>query len=246
MLKKQSVAAALMAAFLTTSGDGTPLIVARIGNHIIVATNSIDTNGNSRCKLHFSRNAVVMRATQAASMIFIWPDGRKETIDFDATINDRIKDLDEPVGRLQDILIEDAQERIRTILQRYQPADPDRADIANDLVSEYVLVGPEHNGFLGVRAFTLQVTNPQSITFEVEDITTKLRKGEVVDYTQNEIGTIRAHGQKAVRAAVYALLKKHDEAAQNLGNKAFSPPYLVMDVTHSGRSYLSDPGPCRL
>jgi len=245
MPTKRRAAVALIAALLTTGGDCTPLVVGRSGNHIIVATNSIDTHGNSRCKLHFSKSAVVMRATQAASMIFTWPNGRVETIDFDAAINDRIRDLDEPIGRLKEILVQDVQERTRAILQRYQPLDPDRADIARDLVSEYVIVGREHNGFLGVRAFTLQVVEPQSITFEVQDITRKLRDGEVIDYSQGEINTIKTHSQKAVRAAVYARLQSHNEVAQSLGNKAFSPPYLVVDVTHSGRSYLSDPGPCR-
>src|ERR1700727_1287943 len=145
MPKKHRAAAALIAAVLTTSADCTPLVVGRSGNHIIVATNSIDTDGKSRCKLHFSKSAVVMRATQAASMIFTWPDGRVETIDFDAAINDRIRDLDEPIGRLKEILIQDVQQRIRAILQRYQPLDPDRADIASDLVSEYVIVGRERN-----------------------------------------------------------------------------------------------------
>jgi hypothetical protein len=244
MPKKHRAAAALIAALLTTSGDCTPLVVGCSGNHIIVATNSIDTDGNSRCKLHFSKSAVVMRATQAVSMTLKWPNGRTETIDFDAAINDRIRDLDQPIGRLQEILVQDVQERIRAILQLYKPEDPDRADIARDLVSEYVIVGREHNGFLGVRAFTLQIVDPQSITFEVRDITVKLRNDEVIDYTQGEINTINAHGYKAVRAAIYARLQSHNEVAQSLGNKAFAPPYLVMDVTHSRRSYLSDPGPC--
>ena len=244
MPKKHRATGVLVAALLTTSGNCTPLVVGRSGNHIIVATNSIDTEGNSRCKLHFSKTAVVMRATQAASMTFTWPNGRVEIIDFDAAINDRIRDLDEPIGRLKEILVQDFQERIRTILQRYKPLDPDRADIASNLVSEYVIVGREHNGFLGVRAFTLQVANPQGITFEVLDITRKLRDGEVIDYSQGEINTIKAHGQKGVRAVVYARLQSHNEVAQSLGNKAFAPPYLVMDVTHSRRLYLSGPGPC--
>ena len=54
-----------------------------------------------------------MRATQAVSRTLKWPNGRTETIDFDAAINDRIRDLDEPIGRLQEILVQDVQERIR-------------------------------------------------------------------------------------------------------------------------------------
>jgi hypothetical protein len=246
MSKKHRAAAALMAALLTASGDCTPLVVGRSGNHIIIATNSIDTDGNSRCKLHFAKSAVVMHATQAASMSFTWPNGRTEIIDFEAAINNRIRDLDEPIGSLKEMLIQDVEERIRAMLQLYKPTDPDRSDIASDLVSEYVIVGRELNGFLGVRAFTLEVVDPQSITFQVQDITRKLHDNEVIDYSQGEIDAINAHGQKAVLAAVYARLQSHNERAQSLGNKAFSPPYLVMDVTRSGRSYLSDPGPCRI
>lgn len=235
-----------MVGLLTTSGDCTPLVVGRSGNHIIIATNSIDTDGNSRCKLHFAKSAVIMHATNAASMSFTWPDGRKEFVDFEAAINDRIRDIDEPIGSLKEMLVQDVQERIRATLQLYKPTDPDRADIARDLVSEYVIVGREHNGFLGVRAFTLEVVDPQTITFQVQDITKKLHDNEVIDYSQGEIDVINARGQKAVLGAVFARLQSHNERAQSLGNKAFSPPYLVMDVTRSRRSYLSDPGPCQI
>ena len=246
MPRKHWAAVALIAAFLPAGGDCTPLIVGRSGNHIIVATNSVDTAGNSRRKLHFAKSAVVMRATQAASMTLTWPDGRTKTIDFDAALNDRIRDLDEPIGTLKDILIQDVQERIRAILQLYKPADPDRADIAHDLVSEYVIVGREHNGFLGVRVFTLEIADPKTITFQVQDLTEKLHDGEVIDYTQGEINAAKVGSKKAVLEALYARLQSHNEAAQSLGNKSFSPPYLVMDIARTGRSYLSDPGPCRV
>jgi hypothetical protein len=58
--------------------------------------------------------------------------------------------------------------------------------------------------------------------------------------------TSHAHGRKAVLAAIDARLQSDNELALGFGNKAFSPPYVVMDVTHSARSYLSDPGPCRI
>lgn len=246
MPRKYSAEAILIAALLAARGNCTPLIVGCSGNHIIVATNSIDSKGNSQCKLHFAKHAVVMEATQASSMIFTWPDGHTETIDFEAAMNDRIKDLDEPIDRLKEILLQDAEEHIRSALQHYKPADSARADMARDLVSEYVIVGKERNGFLGVRAFTLEVVDPQSITFGVQDMTAKLHNGEVIDYTEGEVTTINAHGKKAVRAAVYARLQRWNKEAQGLGNKAFSPPYLTMDITHSGRSYLSDPGPCHI
>lgn len=246
MPMKRRAAAAVIAALLSTNGDCTPLIVGRSGHHIFIATNSIDTDGKSRCKLHFAKSAVIMWATQAASMTLKWPDGRAETVDFEAAMNKRVRDIDEPIDVLKEILVQVAEERIHAILQLYKEADPDRVDIARDLVSEYVIVGREHNGFLGVRAFTLAVADPQSITFQVEDITSKLHDNQIIDYTQGEIDTSNAHGQKAVRAALYARLQKHNQAAQSFGNKSFSPPYLVMDVTRSGRSYLSDPGPCRI
>lgn len=246
MPKHHGAAVALLATLLTTNGDCTPLIVGRSGNHIYVATNSIDTDGKSRCKLHFAANAVIMWATQAASMTLIWPNGRTETVDFEAAINNRIRNTDEPIDLLKEILVQDVEERIRAILQRYNETDPARFSIARNLVSEYVIVGREHNGFLGVRAFTLEVVDPQKMTFEVQDITSKLHNGEVIDYTQGEVNTSKAHGQNGVRAAVYARLQSHNEAARSFGNKAFSPPYLVMDVTRYGRSYLSDPGPCRI
>ncbi len=242
---KRRVAAAIFMMFLTTLGDCTPLIVGRSGHHIFVATNSIDTAGNSHCKLHFAKSAVILWATQAASMTLKWPNGRAETVDFEAAMNNRIRDIDQPVDALKEILIQNAEERIRAILQLYKETDPDRADIARDLVSEYVIVGRERNGFLGVRAFTLKILDPQSITFQVEDITTRLHDNQIIDYTQGEIDTGSAHGQKAIRAAIEARLQKHNEVAQSYGNKSFSPPYLVMDITRSGRSYLSDPGPCR-
>lgn len=244
MLRKYSAETVLIAALLTARGNCTPLIVGRSGHHMIIATNSIDSKGNSRCKLHFSKHAVVMQATQASSMIFTWPDGRTETIDFEAAMNDRIRDLDEPINRLKEILIQDAQERIRATLQHYKPSDPARADMARELVSEYVIVGRERNGFLGVRAFILEVDDPQSITFEVRDITEKLHNDEIIDYTQGKITKMNVHGQKAVHTAVYARLQRWNKEARSFGNKAFSPPYLIMDITHSGRTYLSDPGPC--
>jgi hypothetical protein len=246
MPMKHRAAFALIAAFLTTNGDCTPLIVGRSGNHIFIATNPRDTDGNSRCKLHFAKNAVVMWATQAASRTLTWPNGRTETVDFNAAINNRISDADQPIGILKELLVQDAEEHIRAILQLYKKSDLARVDIARDLVSEYVIVGREHNGFLGVRAFTLDVVDPHSITFQIHDITSKLHDGEIIDYTQGEVNTSNAHGPKAIRAAIYARLQSHNEAAQSLRNKAFAPPYLVMDVTRSGRSYLSDPGPCRI
>src|SRR5580698_1956562 len=68
MPMKRRAAAAVIAALLSTNGDCTPLIVGRSGHHIFIATNSIDTDGKSRCKLHFAKSAVIMWATQAASM----------------------------------------------------------------------------------------------------------------------------------------------------------------------------------
>lgn len=236
--------AACLAVLLTGSGNCTPLIVGRSGNHILVATNSIDTEGNSHCKVHFAKTAVVMRATQAASAKFTWPDGHAETVDFDAALNDRIRDLDEPVDRLKDILVQDAEQHIRAALELYKAEDPKRIDIAHDLVSEYVIVGREHNGFLGVRAFTLEVVNPRAITFRVSDLAGKLHDGEVVDYTEGERKANNARGMKDVRATIDNILQNHNEAAQHFGNKSFSPPYLVMDVTHSDRRFLTDPGPC--
>lgn len=244
MLRRRKAVAALIATLLGTQGNCTPLIVGRSGHHIFIATNSIDTQGNIRCKLHFAKHAVVMWATQASSMTMKWPTGRTETVDFEASLNDQLRESDEPIDTLKEMLVQNAEERIRSILQLYKETDPDRGDVARDLVSEYVIVGRERDGFLGVRAFTLEVDNPQSITFEVQDITSKLHDGEVIDYTEGEVNVGHARGVKAVRAAVYARLQQHSEEALRFGNKAFSPPYLVMDITRSGRSYLSDPGPC--
>ena len=244
MAKKQWCAALLTVALATMDGRCTPLIVGRSGAHIIVATNSIDTAGNSRCKLHLGRHVVVIRATQAASMSLTWPDGHTETVDFDVALNDLLQGLDKPVGTVREMLIADVQQRIRVLLQHYRSADHDRVEIARDLVSEYVIVGREHDGFLGVQAFTLEVTDPRSITFGVSDITEKLHDGEVIDYTGGEANVLHVHGLKAVTAAVYARLGEHADVGVSLGNKAFSPPYLVMDVTPSNRTYVSNPGPC--
>ena len=185
-----------------------------------------------------------MRATQAASMALTWPDGHTKIIDFDEALDERLKGLDEPIGTLKDILIQDVQDRIRALLQLYRPAGPDRVDIANDLASEYVIVGKERNGFLGVRAFTLEIGDPEHITFQVRDSSEKLHDGQVIDFTQGESTVFDVHGAKAVKDAVYARLQEHNESGQRFGNKSFSPPYLIVDVTHSSRSFLSNPGPC--
>lgn len=237
--------AAIAAALLALDCDGTPLVVGRSGDHIYIATNSIDSDGNSRCKLHFGKSAVVLWATQASSMTLMWPDGRTKFVDFDASLNNLIRNADEPLDVLKEMLVQDSEKRIRGLLDSYKATDPGRFAVARDLVSEYVIVGKEHDGFLGVRAFTLDIADPQSVTFEVHDITSKLRNGEVIDYSNRDINIIKAHGPKGVRAALYAQLQSDNESAQKFGNKAFSPPYLVFDVSRTGRSYLSDPGPCR-
>jgi hypothetical protein len=235
----------IVAAFLTFTCDGTPLVVGRSGDHIYIATNSIDSDGNSRCKLHFGKNAVVMWATQASSMTLIWPDGSTKSVDSHDALNNLIRNANEPLDVLKEMLVQDTEKRIRGLLDSYKAKDPDRFAVARDLVSEYVIVGKEHNGFLGVRVFTLDIADPQAVTFEVHDITIKLHNGEVIDYSNRDINIIKAHGPKGVRAALYAQLQSHDKAAQSFGNKAFAPPYLVYDVTRAGGSYLSDPGPCR-
>lgn len=236
---------AIVAALLTTRCDCTPLVVGRSGNHIYIGTNSVDSDGNSRCELHFGQTAVVMWATQASSMTLKYKDGRRKSVDFEAALNNLISDVNEPIDVLKEDLVQDTEKRIRGLLDSYEKTDLDRVDLASFLANEYVIVGRENNGFLGVRAFTLYVADPLSVTFEVSDITSKLHNGEVIDYSTGEVNISKAHGPKGVRAALYARLQSHDKVAQRLGNKAFSPPYLVMDVTHSGRSYLSDPGPCR-
>lgn len=243
--KMRLATAAIVAAILTCNCDGTPLVVGRSGDHIYVATNSIDSDGNSRCKLHFGKSAVVMWATQASSMTLKYKDGRTKSVDFEAALNNLIRDVNEPVDVLKEELVQDTEERIRGLMDSYEKTDPDRVALASLLANEYVIVGRKHNGFLGVRAFTLYVADPQSVTFEVSDITSKLHNGEVIDYSTGEVNISRAHGQKGVRAALYTRLQSHDKVAQGFGNKAFSPPYLVMDVTHSGRFYLSGPGPCQ-
>jgi hypothetical protein len=179
-------------------------------------------------------------------MTVIYPDGRTKSVDFEAALNNLIRDADEPIDVLKEMLVKDAEKRIRALLDSYRATGLGRAYIASDLVSEYVIVGREHNGFLGVRAFTLDVADPQSVTFQIRDITSKLRNGEVIDYSTREVNISKAHGPKGVLAALYARLQSNDKAAQRFGNKAFSPPYLVMDITRSGRSYLSDPGPCHI
>src|ERR1700761_1992467 len=118
MLPRLHVAGVLFAFLTATSANCTPLVVAIDGHSVIVATNAIDTEGNTSCKLHFSKSAVVMQAAQAASMKFTWPDGHTETLDFEADLNNRIRDLDEPIDNLKRILIESTQTRIRSILQR--------------------------------------------------------------------------------------------------------------------------------
>jgi len=238
MPKRHRAAAVLLAALLTTNGDCTPLIVGRSGHHIFVATNSIDTDGKSRCKLHFAKRAVILWATQATSMTLIWPDGHKETVDFEAAINSRIRDVDEPIDVLQEILVQDAEDRIRAMLQHYKATDLNRTDIASDLVSEYVIVGRERNGFIGVRAFTLEVSDLRSITFKVREITSKLHEGEIIDYSQGEVNTSHAHGQKALLAAIDARLQNDNEVALGFGNKAFSPP-IRRDGCHALSSFLS-------
>jgi hypothetical protein len=234
--KMRLATAAIVAALLTCNCDGTPLVVGRSGDHIYVATNSIDSDGNSRCKLHFGKSAVVMWATQASSMTLIWPDGRTESVDFEAALNNLIKNANESSDVLMEMLVQDTQKRIRGLLDSYKETNLDRVDVARDLVSEYLIVGKGHDGFLGVTAFTLDVADPQSVTFEVHDITSKLHNGEVIDYSNRDIHISKAHGRKGVRAALYAQLQSDDKIAQSFGNKAFSPPYLVMDITRSGRS----------
>jgi len=244
MRKRYRVTAALVATLLTITADCTPLIIGRSGGHIFVATNSIDTNGVSRCKLHFAKHAVVLWATQAASITLSWPNGRTETVDFESALNDKIKDVDEPIDTLKDILIRDAEERIRTLLLHYRASGFDRAVVARDLQSEYVIVGREHNGFIGVRAFTLEVADPQNVLFKVQDVTRRIHNGEVIDYSQGEVNIFTAGDRKAVRSVLYDSLRQRDTVAQAAGNKAFSPPFLVMDVTRSSRTFLSDAGPC--
>jgi len=195
--------------------------------------------------LHFGKSAIVMWATESSSMTLKWPDGHTRSVDFELALNNLMRDTDEPIEVLKERLIQDTERLIRGLLNSYSATDPDRVDMAGDLVSEYVLVGRERNGFLGVRAFTLDVSNPRSVTFDVQDIARKLHNGEVIDYSTREVTVIKAHGTKGVRAALYSQLQTHSRIAGILGNKAFSPPYLVMDVSRSGRSYLSGPGPCR-
>jgi len=107
---------ALVASLVTTQASCTPLIVGRSGNHIYIATNSIDSSGNSRCKLHFGKTAVVMWATEASSMTLKWPDGHTKSVDFEPALNNLIKDTNEPIGVLEEKLIQDTEKRIRALL----------------------------------------------------------------------------------------------------------------------------------
>lgn len=185
-----------------------------------------------------------MRAIQASSITFEWPDGRKELLDFDASLDKRVKDLDAPVDTLKTILLNDAEDQIRYALKHYKPEGFARLSLARELDSEYVIVGKESNGFTGIRAFAVRVDDPRLLTFTVNDLDGKLHKGDVADYSEGELHITRSHGRLAIQTALRARLDARNEEAHASGNMAFAPPYLIMDITHSSRSYLSDPGPC--
>ena len=187
-----------------------------------------------------------MRATQAASMTFIWPDGHVELIDFDAELNERIKEIDETVDRIKEILIVDSERRIISILQRYKPASRQRREIARDLISEYVIVGKERNGFLGVRAFTLEVLNPSEITFDVQELPNSIRNGQIIDYSEGDIAIHEPESSKAMVETIASILQNRNRSAEVSGNNAFSPPYQIMKLTHTGLHFLSDAGPCHI
>jgi hypothetical protein len=185
-----------------------------------------------------------MRAIQASSITFEWPDGRKELLDFDASLDKRVKDFDAPVGSLKTVLLNDAEDQIRYALEHYRPEGFERFLLARDLEREYVIVGKESNGFIGIRAFAVRVADPRLLTFTVNDLDVKLHKGEVADFSEGEIHITRSHGRLAIQTALLARLDARNEEARSKGNISFAPPFLLMDITHSTRSYLSDPGPC--
>ena len=87
----------------------------------------------------------------------------------------RFRNIDQPVGVLQDVPVQDAEEKIRSILQRYRDKDRDRAE-SHELVYGYVMVGRERDGLLVVCAFTIEVVHAQPVRLKIREITKRFTR----------------------------------------------------------------------
>ena len=86
--------------------------------------------------------------------------------------------------------------------------------------------------------------SPSDMTFEVRDLNEAVRNGQVVDYSEGEVVAHERGVSEGIVDVIYTVLQNRTESAERVMNKAFSPPYLVMKVTHSGRRFISAAGPC--
>jgi len=230
---------------MSEAGSCTPLVVAREGRTLILASNTTDSEGKPHCKLHFAKNAIVMRATQAASVKFIWPDGRIERIDFDEELDGSIQNMEGPLDLIETHIIEEAERRIVSVLERYEPMSGARRALSQDLISEYVIAGRERNGFLGIRAFTIRVSNPETITFDVHDLPSTIRNKQIVDYSEEDVAIYKPVGSQSPSELISSILLDRTRSAKASGNEAFSPPYVLVEVSRSGFRFLTATGPCR-
>lgn len=223
----------------------TPLIVAVDGHSIIVATNTIDTEGRSHCKLHFSQNVVVVRAIQAASLTFVSPNGSIERIDFERELDDLLRNSNLSVESLEKLIVEEIQAHVLALFERFKLGSLERRQIANSLESEYVIVGKKKNGFLGIRVFLFKVLDPEQPRVVIRDLDTAWQNGELIDFSEGQRATYQINSRKDTTSAIYSLLQAHSESAMKFGNKSFSSPFSLVRVMRSGFSFLSAPGVCQ-
>jgi hypothetical protein len=112
-LRRHGTHLTILIALSVCTSEATPLIVARTQQGFVIGTNIKGSDGSLGCKLHTTKNAIVIEANDFSRLDTVTKGVRRTRVDFQADLERDLEHKDNlDLSELQNVVIEGTMESL--------------------------------------------------------------------------------------------------------------------------------------